>query len=211
VKQKILYLPLLGSLLLLLGCTQAAIEAVNYEPVIDQPAITTAVVSSEVFAEYTAADFRLTAALFEYNNVLALSLEIRNLTGEDLSAGDYSISMTDGRDRKPIIMLSRQDLISTKAKVAGTGGSGPIQDQLIQATVDTLMNTINQPTKEKLIRIIDQGIDNYFSFRPVYANERRGGVLCFVPDFKLEFPLAVTVKINQEPYVIKFLPRQKAS
>lgn len=208
MKKHFPFVILLFAAALTLGCTQVAIDAVGYNPATDRPEIKAIMVSGEVFAEYTTPSCRVTAALFEYNNVLALSLEIRNLTETDLQPKEYSVSLADGRDLKPIKLLTRQDLISTKARIAGVP-SGAIQDQLIQATVDTVLNTMNQPTKDKLISIVDQGIADYFAFRPVYANDRRSGVLCFVPDFQLEYPLTVTVRIKGDQYLIKFLPRRE--
>jgi hypothetical protein len=208
MKKLACFLPIVAGLFLVLGCVPAAIDAVNYNPVTDRPEIKAILVSEEVFAEYGTGDYRVTIGIFEYNKVLAVSLEIRNLTAVDLSPKEYSVTLADGRDLKPIKLLSRQDLIATKAKVSGAS-TGAFQDQLIQATVDTVMNTMNQPTKDKLIEIIDQGIAQYFTFRPVYANDQRSGVLCFVPDFRLEYPLTVTVRIKGEPYIVKFLPRRK--
>ncbi|MFA5113901.1 MAG: hypothetical protein WC529_06380 [Candidatus Margulisiibacteriota bacterium] len=202
------YLALLAGLFMTLGCAQVPLATTNYEPQVDQPGLKSVVIGNDTFAEYTLPDCRITSAIFEFNNVIAVSLEIRNLTGQDLGVKEYAVSLADGRDLKPVKMLTRQDLVATRAKMSG-GTGGAIQDQLIQATVDTIMNTMNTPTKEKLIKIIDQGIAEYFDFRPVYANDRRGGVLCFVPDFQLEYPLTLTVKIKGEPHIIKFLPQVK--
>lgn len=201
-------LTLLTLVFLLSGCTQPPLETNAYDPVLDQPGLKTVLISNERFAQYEDAKYRITSAVFEFNGVVAISLEIRNKTAVDLTAADYAISLTDGRDRQPVKMLSRADLVATKTKLAG-GSGGNIQDQLIQATVDTLMNTLNTPTKEKLIRIVELGIKEYYSFRSIYAGDKRSGVLCFLPDFQLEYPLTLTVRLKAETVNIRFFPAKK--
>jgi hypothetical protein len=195
--------------LALLGCAQAPLETNRYNTVLDQPGLKTTMIGNDVFAQFENPDYRLTAAVFEFNGVIALSLEIRNKTAADLTAADYAVKLADGRDRKPVKMLSRADLVATKTKLSGGSGGSNIQDQLIQATVDTILNSVNTPTKNKLINIVDEGIKNYFSFRPVYAQGKRSGVVCFLPDFQLEYPLTLTVKVRGETARFKFNPRKK--
>ncbi len=207
-RKRIIVLLLLSGAFLL-GCAQAPLDVVRFDPVLDRKEIKTAIIAGETFAEYETPDFRVSTAVFEFNGVIANSLEIRNNSDTDLPPTEYSFSLADGRDQKPIKMLSRQDLIATRAKLAGGGGGGNIQDQLIQATVDTIMNTINTPTKAKLINIVDEGVKNYFSFRPVYAKESRSGIVCFIPDFQLEYPLTLTVKIRGETARFRFNPKKK--
>jgi hypothetical protein len=193
----------------LCGCAQVPLDVNRFDPVLDRKGITTVTIANETFAEYETPDLRLTTAIFEFNGVIANSLEIRNNSDADLPVSEYSFSLADGRDLKPIKILSRQDLVATRTKLAGGGSSGNIQDQLIQATVDTILNSINTPTKNKLINIVDEGIKNYFSFRPVYAQGKRSGVICFLPDFQLEYPLTLTVKVRGETACFKFNPRKK--
>jgi len=202
------------SLLILLavftfGCAQVPLDISRFEPVIDQPSLKIATIKNEPFVIYEDPDYRIAAGLYEYNQVFALSLEIANNTGDDLLPADYSVSLVDGRDLKPIKIFTRQDLMAAKAKLSGTGSSGALQDQLIQATIDTIMNTTNSPTKQKLIGIIEKGIDEYFAFRTIYAGDKRSGAICFLPDFKLEYPVTLTVKVKGKPIAFRFNPPKK--
>ena len=70
------------------------------------------------------------------------------------------------------------------------------------------MGALDAPTKGKLAQIIQYGIDNYFSYRPIYKGEQRSGILCFIPNFKLEYPLTLRVKIQKKTIDLLFYPEK---
>ena len=203
--------PLLFALtLFLLGCAQVPLDLQRFDPIVDRPQKTIFLKDNEPYLAFEDRTVKVSAALFEYNTVIVIPLEITNRTGQDIVAADYTIALADGRDRKPVRLISRDDLVKIKEKYSGGGGSSSaLQDQVIETTITSLMNAVNLPTKDRLIRIIDQGIDQYFEFRPVYARETRTGVLCFVPDFKLEYPLTLDLKVKGELIDLQFNPRMK--
>jgi len=57
-----------------------------------------------------------------------------------------------------------------------------------------------------MLKGLDDAIDNYFSFRAIYAREKREGILCFMVDFKLEYPITLMIKIKDKVAWIRFLP-----
>jgi len=200
---------LIGLFPLIVGCSQVPLQVTYFDPVLDRPNIKTISVSDEAYASLENSRVSINAVIYEYNSMIALYLELSNKNSVDISPEEYSISLADGRDLKPIRLLKRSELVEIKAKFIGGGRSNALQDQLIEATMTNAMNVVNVPTKDKIIKLIDEGINQYFSFRPVYANATRTGVLCFMPDFKLEYPLTLLVKIKGEPLAIRFLPIKK--
>ena len=179
---------------LLLGCAQVPPEVNRFSPLENK---------------LENADVTGRAILYEYNSVLVLYVELSNKTARDITAKEYTIELSDGRDLKPVKMLKRSDLEEVKAKYSGGGAQGAIQDQLIAASMNNIMNAVNVPTRDKLISIIERGIDEYFEFRPLYAGEQRKGVLCFLPEFKLEYPLTLTIKERGKTLAVQFQPKLK--
>ena len=201
---------LLLSIFFLMGCEQLPASITSYKP--QDPKINQTIPfleKNEVYKLYNGPDCEVNANIFEYNNILILMVNIKNNGDKDLEPKDYSISLTDGRDLKKIKLLSRQDLVVMKAKYSGS--TGPLQDQVIEATMTNAMKVANVPTKEKVAQLIDLGIINYFSFRPIYAHESRQGVLCFLPNFTLEYPLGLQITIGDKDLSYYFIPQPKES
>lgn len=192
----------------LFGCTQITLKITKYAPQdMDNINIETSpsFISDLVFYKlHSDPSFEINANIYEFNNILSLLISIKNKTGKDLEPSEYSISLVDGRDLKKIKMLTLQNLLDIRARY--TGSKGAIQDQVIETTVSSALRVANVPTKEKLIELIDLGVNNYFSFRPIYSKETRQGVLCFIPSFKLEYPLGIMVKIKSNDYAFYFEP-----
>jgi hypothetical protein len=200
----------LALLLFVTGCSQVQtpIEAKYYMPLTAGTNQRTFTLDKEIYVSAEAKSGNITLKLFEYNSALALSMSIQNKTFQDIEPNEYSFELFDGRDLKPVKMLSREDLIKIKAKLSG-GGSNAIQDQVINVAMTNAMNAVNMPTKDKLIKLMDEAISKSFAFRPIYHREIREGVICFLPNFALEYPLTLIVKINEEKTTFKFLPLPK--
>lgn len=195
----------------LIGCVQVPLDVKEYVPQIKNAKIVPAPLSNiEAFEVIDSDEFNVVASLYEYNGVLALALAITNKTSEEILPKDYSIRLADGRDCKKIKMLTREEMMQIRARYGGSKNYN-MQDQFIEATMSNAMRAINVPTKEKLGAIADVGISNYFAFRPIYAKEKRFGVICFIPEFKLEFPLTLFVEINGREIRAPFLLKNKGS
>lgn len=187
------------------GCSQAPIQIKKYTPKNAKVKISTPFLHEfSLYQIYDAHDYNIQANIYEYNNIIAVMIEITNKSAKNLEAEEYTIDLTDGRDFKPIRMLKRQDLINIRAKFT-SGTKGAIQDQVIEATMNNAMKVANVNTKEKLVSLLNLAIDNYFSFRTIYAKETRQGLLGFMPDFKLEYPLTIFIKLPEKEVAFQFL------
>jgi len=204
MKTKIILFSLLA--LFLNGCSQVALDITSYTPLekTGDP-IPSFVKGIALYPLYSDVGLEVAANIYEFNNIMTLFLAIKNETDRDIAAGSYSIFVSDGRDNKELKRLSRQDMLNIKMKYTGTPG-GAIQDQVINVTMSNAMKVANVPTKEKLAELIGLMADNYFSFRPIYARETRQGILCFMPDFKLEYPLTITLRMPSGDKNFVFLP-----
>ena len=194
-------------MLLFCGCT-APIRINRFDPVADGPNLKTFTRDNETYSSFEDNNYRVTAALFEYNSVMVLPLEIFNKTGSDIEPQEYSVSLHDGRDLKQIKMLKRQDLMAVRGKLGGKSFGKDLEGMAIDATVNILMDAANVNTQKTMIKGLDQAIHDYFSFRPVYALETRQGLLCFLVDFKLEYPLTLMLRIRNEHIQLRFLPQK---
>jgi len=196
---------------LLWGCATIPLQFTRFDLIPDRKETRTVRIGEENYAEFDTPNYKINAVVYEYSSVVVAELIILNRTKGDVGSDQYSVELTDGRDYKPVRLLTRDELIAIKSRYSGGGKPGSMQDQLIESTMNTVMNTLNVPTKDRLISYINQGIDNYFAFRPVYAGESRQGVLCFLPDFKLEYPLTIRVKLKEEKAEFRFLPQKYVS
>lgn len=143
-------------------------------------------------------DYKVALSLMGYQNAFVLPLSISNKTGDIVAPEDYSLSVYDGRDLKPLKLFERQDILGLNAQK----GSGiNIETQV----VNSIMSTINTPFDEKS-RIIAYIADNYFQFRPLYAREQRQGILLYLIYFREEDPITVSLKIKGHEFDFMFLP-----
>jgi hypothetical protein len=186
------------------GCVQRPMDVTELKPRgISVEAQSSFFRDFDMFPVYHGKDFSISASIFEYNLVLGVLLEIKNNSSKNLSAKDYAVTLADGRDHKIIKMLSRDDLVAIRSKVAGTSDRA-LQDQLIETAFNNAMKVANVPTKDQMVALLNEGIQSYFAFRPIYAHETRRGLLAFVPHFTLEYPLTLTVKIKGETLAFEF-------
>lgn len=194
--------------LALFGCAQVSLKITEYKPQnIELKPVESFIKDINYFSLQDDPSFEVNATIYEYNNIISLLISIKNKTKQDLEPENYSISLADGRDYKPIKMLSRDDMLAIRAKYAGVS-KGAIQDQVIEATMSNALKVANMPTKEKVIDLMTLGINKYFSFRKIYSSETREGVICFIADFNLEYPLTLSIKINDRILPFYFMPEK---
>jgi len=201
--QKIKYAALLLPLLILCGCT-APLEIHRFQPAPGQPDLTVITKANEDHLRYADPDYVVTAALFEAQNVFVLSLEINNQTDSRINAQDYSVALCDGRDLKPLLQFSREDIINFK--LAYESGQ-PIKtgEPAVDAALTTVLKLFQPSSRTETLKSLGQAIEDYFSFRPLYPRETREGILCYHADFRLEYPLSLVVRIKDKTIVLKWL------
>jgi len=195
---------------LLVGCARPKIDIVCYSLINPSSNTTLFEKSGETYVAYEDLQAKLTAGLFQYKNIIVLDLGIFNKTNETLLSQDYSIGLFDGRDLKKIRLLKREDIVGVKAKSTG-GPSGDLQAQALQTAINVILETVKPSERAFMLKSFDVAIDNYFSFRPIYAYEERAGLLCFFLDFKAEYPNTLIVTIKDKPIILRFQPIEAGS
>ena len=153
-------------------------------------------------------DHEAVFAIFGYKELLALGLEIRNKTGKDIEPEQYSLKLYDGRDLLPIKLITKEDLYQIEKKLMDPKGFS-LSSPSIQGAVSAVDSLISLPSSSYLGSNLQNIIENYFEFRPVYANSSRKGFLAFYHGFKLEYPLALELNIKGESKMYYFAPVPK--
>lgn len=194
---------------LLYGCGGTPIKVTRYDPIVLSEYLTVFTQNGEKLVRYQDINYKVETALFEYNNIMLMPIEITNNTKTIIMPDDYSLSLYDGRDFMPIKMLTRQEIMKVKAQYESGKSGGSLQEQAIQGTLSLMMHALQPSDRSLIMKGLDKAIDDYFEFRPIYPLETRKGILCFFVDFKLEYPLSLNVNIKDEDISIEFLPRPK--
>jgi hypothetical protein len=205
--RRIKFIILLLPVLILCGCA-APLEVHRFKPAADQPNIAVITIADEPYLRYADPEIEVTATLFESKQVFILSLEITNKTIARIDARDYSIALCDGRDLKPLTQFSRQDIMNFKlAFERGT----PIKtgEPAVDAALGTIMQLFSPASRSEIIKNLAKAIDDYFSFRPLYPQEAREGIICYHADFQLEYPLSLVIKIKEKTIALKWMPLSK--
>jgi hypothetical protein len=202
--KKIKFIFLLLPLFILCGCA-APLEINRFQPAPGQPDLTVITQANEDHLRHTDPDYTVTAVLFEARNVFVLSLAIQNRTNSRIDPADYSVGLHDGRDLKPLQQFSRDDIINFK--IAYESGK-PIRtgDAAVDAALTTVVKVFDPSSRSELIKNLNQAIEDYFSFRPLYPKETREGILCYHADFRLEYPLSLLVRLKEKTIAFKWLP-----
>ena len=195
---------LLLPLLMLCGCS-APLEINRFQPAPGQAELTVINKANEDHLRYADPDYIVTAALFEARNVFVLSLEINNRTDARINPQDYSIALCDGRDLKPLLQFSREDIINFKLAYE-TGQPIKTGEPAVDAALTTVGRLFQPSSRTETLKSLDQAIEDYFSFRPLYPGETREGILCYHADFRLEYPLSLVTKIKGKTITFKWLP-----
>jgi hypothetical protein len=196
---------------LLYGCAPAPVKIDRFDPIVGSPLEKVTLEGADKFINYADNELAVTAALAGSGNIFVVSLLIDNKTGGDLNAADYSVRLVDGRDDKPLQLVSREVVIEYRKKLA-TGQ----EIKSGNAMLDTALNQLSALTRTtgsselaQYIRSVDWAIDHYFAFRPVYSREAREGVLCYYADFILEYPLTLMVKVKEKQLALRFQPVER--
>ena len=217
MKKILLPVFLISSVILLVfsaGCSGSdpGMTIDRFEPIINPPKVTASVKNNESFINFKNNKYEITAGLFEAQSIMVMPISIANKSDNRIDTADYSISLHDGRDYKVIERLSRDTLITAKGKIEGNGSiSGGIEQQVISTLITTVMSLTSVSQKNQVLQGMDMAVNNYFSFRPIYAHETRSGVLCFVIDFKPEFPLTLKIKLKDEIIHLQFMPKKESA
>lgn len=210
--KKGLYLLLL--IPLLAGCSAPPVEVDYYVPVAASARDNVVVRGGYSFIEHSGKNYWLSATLIGAKKVYIVSLKVINKTSADLGPEDYSVSLADGRDAKPLNYISRESVIRYRASLAGGGqdlkSGNPMADMAL-TQLNNAISSLGKNQKSELLQSIDSAIEHYFAFRPIYAGEAREGVICYFPDFVLEYPLVLRVKLPDETVDFKFWPAPRRS
>jgi hypothetical protein len=199
------------ALLFIVGCSSAPFDINRFDPQDDQALTRVVLKGGEKYLAYESMAIDISVALFEYNNIIVMPLMIENKTDQTIPAKDYSLSLSDGRDRKPIKLVSRDDLAKFRAGMSGGGSANiPLENQAVQAAFSAIEGVIRPSEKSAILKGVDIAINDYFQFRPIWAREKRQGILCFLVDFKLEYPLTLEFKLKGKPIDLRFMPETKA-
>jgi len=161
----------------------------------------------ETVYEYNTGNASIRTNVFGYQGLIIAPIQIKNLTNEDLAAKDYSINLYDGKDRLAVKMLSKADLIQIEAKLSNPA-SVNILNPTIQGAVSAVDSLLKFPGNSSISSNLNNAIEKYFEFRPVYAGATRTGFLAFFHDFRLEYPLTLELTIKNKKYSFFFNPEK---
>lgn len=204
---------LLLTVIILSGCATSPlppqIKIIRFDPVIDSPQVKSFVRANETYISFESDGYAVDAAVFESQAVIFIPLTVYNNTGKEILPADYSFSLHDGRDLKTIKMLTRDEISNIKAKLEGRPGGVNIETQVINTAMDSFMDLAGNNGKASIIKAMGYAVDNYFSFRPIYPREKRTGVLCFLLNFKAEYPITLKMQIRGGVSYLRFMPRQE--
>ena len=194
---------------LLAGCANPPVKVEHFVPLTATAREDIVMRGEYPFIEHSDKDHWISATLAGAQSVYIVSLKVVNKTAADLEPEDYSVSLVDGRDAKPLSLISREAVIGYRAHLAGGGQelkSGSPMADIALAQLNKVVGSLGETQKSELLQSIDSAIEHYFAFRPIYAGEARDGVLCYYPNFILEYPLILKLKLRDKTLDLKFWP-----
>lgn len=160
----------------------------------------------EEFTVYEDQKIRLAVALFDYKELAFAGIYITNKTRQDIQPDEYSIALSDGRDHLPLKLITRENVEAIRAKGANAGDFN-LMSPSVQGAFNTFQSLLSFPSESVLSQNLDKALQNYFAFRPIYAGEKRQGLLAFFHAFELEYPLLFALEIKGEMIYLYFEPR----
>lgn len=206
--KRLLLFPLL---ILIVGCSSHKLNLTRYEPQPKPPQQKVMIEPTDDkgrFLLYESDKYQIKAALFAYNEIVILPLTISNETDSQIRPDDYYVAVYDGKDFKELHMIQRDTISRIKAtyQSGGKGAGSGMMDAAAQLAFNALVDIFSPATKDMVVKALNQIEDQYFSFRPIWAHEGRYGILAFVHDFQLEYPLTLVVKVKDEKVDFRFGP-----
>lgn len=202
---------LLLAILLSCGCAKAPVTVDYYQPAAKLPNDKITAQGNFLFISNVNDDYAVKAMLSGGENIMVVYLTIDNKTVSDLTAADYSVRLTDGLDRKPLQLISREVVMAYRAQVAA-GDKVSSGNAMVDAALTQLSGMVKSMGSTELAQFLTSmnwAIDHYFAFRPVYAKRSREGVLCYFVNFIREYPLTLEIKIKNKTIDFDFLPLKK--
>jgi len=190
------------------GCAKPPVKVKLYEPVITAPNQKIEDKNGQKLIEYFDSDVAVSASIVGAQGIMVVSLRITSLTGKDIPADEYSIELADGRDFKPLRLVSREVVMEYRKNLS-TGqeiksGNGMLDLALTQ--FGGIIQDMGNTERSEFLKSVDWAVDHYFALRTIYVNEPRAGVLCYYADFILEYPLTLRIKLRQKPIDLQFKP-----
>jgi hypothetical protein len=190
------------------GCAKPPVQIKFYEPVITSPNQEIEVKNGQKAIEYFDNDYAVSASMVGSQGIMVVSLRIACRTGKDIKPDEYTIELADGRDLKPLKLISREVVMEYRKKLS-TGqeiktGNGMLDLALTQFS--GIIQGMGNTELSQFLKSVDWAVDHYFAFRTIYVNEPRGGVLCYYADFILEYPLTLRIKLRQKQIDLQFKP-----
>jgi hypothetical protein len=208
MKKLVIVLICLAAAVIIVGCSKPPVNIKLYEPVITSPNQKIEAKNNQKAIEYFDDDYAVSASMVGSQGIMVVSLRIVARTGKDIPAEEYSIELADGRDFKPLQLISREVVMEYRKKLS-TGqeiksGNGMLDLALTQFS--GIIQDMGNTERSEFLKSVDWAVDHYFSFRTIYVNEPRQGVLCYYADFILEYPLTLRIKLRQKQIDLQFKP-----
>lgn len=192
------------------GCAGQVPQEVNvYKPANLQDGVIEIKKPQVTYAQWETDRYKVLSALFEYKGIYVADVEITNKTSVNVQPGEYSIALTDGNDRLHFMMISAETIQKIRDGIKGeTGGKLDLKEaeqRVLDAAV-SIFQSMQPSDVELLQKGLNRVIDQYFAFRPIWAGDTRKGLIAFKPDFRLEYPIRLSLAIKGDKTEIIFVP-----
>lgn len=198
------------SIILICGCTAQVPQEVNaYKPANLQPGVTEVKMPHVTYAQWESDRFKVLSALYEYKGIYVAEVEMTNKTNVNVQPDQYSVALSDGNDRLPFKIISSEtiQIIRDGVKVDKDGNLDlkEAEQRVLDAAV-SVFQSMKPSDAEMVKKGLDKVVDQYFAFRPLWAGQTRKGLIAFQPDFRLEYPLRLSLSIKSDRTEIIFVP-----
>jgi len=206
IKLYLAFLPII----FMCGCAAQVPKEVNaYKPSNLQPGVIEIKKSQVTYAKWETDRYKVLSALFEYKGIYVADVEMTNKTNVNVQPGEYSIALTDGNDRLHFKMISAETIQIIRGGIKedkdGKLELKEAEQRVLDAAV-SIFQSMKPSDAELLKKGLDMVIDQYFAFRPLWAGQTRKGLIAFEPDFRLEYPLRLSLAIKGDKTEIIFVP-----
>lgn len=207
--KKILILLVLA--LFLAGCEPQTLKLDAFEPVPDPQHLKKDQKNGQEYVIYETPEYKLSLALVRYKHVFIMPLEIENKTAHAIETDQYSIGLYDGRDHKPIPMITRKDVESFGARYDKKDPVSLVGVPGVDGALASVWEMVGSPATVAERKGIEKAVEDYYDFRPIFEHDKRSGILCFFHDFKLDYPIVFMARVKSEEIKIIFWPKKEES